>query len=411
MFADGRPLAIDLCAGAGGLSLGLHRAGFDVLGVELDAAACATHRANVGPCEETSIVDWHPPCPVLFVAAGVPCQPFSLAGKREGTAVANGQLYQEPFRVAAEAGARAVMLENVRGMTSWRDADGWSIVARIEATAIVYGFPFCTWRVLSCARYGTPQKRLRLLFVAFRDEAAALAFRWPEETHAAPGELPFGAAPQVTVRVALGLGLGLYASGLKPQADPSSPQGMRLLDVDQPAPTVARVGESLSPLDEPACTVTAMGHDTAPDKMRPSRRPIAELAQQLQVAGLLDAVCLTVTGRDSVPRVGRPHRGESNRGSSAPRLTLGQRAALQGFPAGFVWQGKTAGSRDKQCGNAVPPQLGEAMGGAVLLALEVGDQAVGLGGGLPSRPPVLPVASAPRPSAGSPSKSEQLHLL
>jgi DNA (cytosine-5)-methyltransferase 1 len=71
--------ALDVCAGAGGLSLGLHRAGFDVLGVEVDADACETHRANVGPCEEASIVDWHPPRSFALVAGGVPCQGFSVA--------------------------------------------------------------------------------------------------------------------------------------------------------------------------------------------------------------------------------------------------------------------------------------------------------------------------------------------
>ena len=43
-------VALDLCAGAGGLSLGLQRAGWDVLGIELDADACETHRRHVGPC-------------------------------------------------------------------------------------------------------------------------------------------------------------------------------------------------------------------------------------------------------------------------------------------------------------------------------------------------------------------------
>jgi DNA (cytosine-5)-methyltransferase 1 len=125
-------LALDLCASAGGLSLGLQRGGFTVYGVELDEDACATHRANVGPCERTSIVGWKPGHRVDLVAGGVPCQPFSEAGKREGTEREDGRLYEELIRIGVEAGARALLLENVEGMLSWRDEDGWTAVARVE---------------------------------------------------------------------------------------------------------------------------------------------------------------------------------------------------------------------------------------------------------------------------------------
>ena len=50
--------ALDLCAGAGGLSLGLQRAGYDVTGVELDPVAAEWHRAHVGPCVTESIATY-----------------------------------------------------------------------------------------------------------------------------------------------------------------------------------------------------------------------------------------------------------------------------------------------------------------------------------------------------------------
>lgn len=318
--------AVDLCAGAGGLSLGLQRAGFDVLGVEIDADACATHRANVGACEQASIVDWHPPRAADLVGGGVPCQGYSVAGKRGGS-----EMWREVIRIGAEAGARALIIENVRGMLSWKYDDGWSVVARIEQGMREAGYE--PRRALLCAAdFGTPQIRYRLIVLGFREPSDVARFRWPEPTHAERHEL-FGLLPWVTVREALGL-RGFYRAGLKDGADPASPQGMRYLNVDKPAPTVAHVGELLSVLDRPAHTVAAGGTTTG------GAEPFAnaDYRAKLSAAGL-------------------------------PRLSLADRSALQGFPPGFVWHGETAGSRDRQCGNAVPPQLGEAVGRSIMAAL------------------------------------------
>lgn len=72
--------AIDICAGAGGLSLGLQRAGFDVHGVELRREAAALHMQHVGPCDLADVATWHPQEPVDLVIGGIPCQPFKVDG-------------------------------------------------------------------------------------------------------------------------------------------------------------------------------------------------------------------------------------------------------------------------------------------------------------------------------------------
>ncbi len=362
--------AIDLCAGAGGLSLGLQRVGFDVHGVELDADACATHRANVGPCEQASIVGWHPAQPADLVAGGVPCQSFSEAGLREGTAREDGRLYQELIRVGVEAGAGCLLMENVEGLLSWRDADGWGVIARIEQAMHAAGYE--TRRAVLCAAdFGTPQLRYRVFIVGFRDASALTAWRWPAPTHASPDTCRLlGLKPWVTVREGLGLGLGPHRHGLKDGATMASPQGMRFLDVDKPAPTVGRVGELL---DRPSCTITTVPDETVDP--RASRRPQAAL--RVAIAAALDKPAPTVTTRErgAEPidaRLSRRPMALVGRGVEAEgggHLSLEHRAALQGFPPEFVFSGATAGSKDKQCGNAVPPQLGEAVGRSIYRAL------------------------------------------
>lgn len=429
--------ALDLCAGAGGLSLGLQRAGFDVLGVELDADACETHRANVGPCERASIVGWHPPSaglPFALVAGGVPCQGYSVAGKRQGS-----DLWREWLRVGVEADAKALLLENVEGILSWRYEDGWGVVARIEEALRAAGYE-PRRAVLCAADYGTPQLRYRLILVAFRDPRALAAFRWPEPTHAEQAGL-FGLLPWVTVRQALELGGEPYKKGRREGS--KGWNGERFVDVDAPSTcVVASHGNAdMLVLDRPSCTITTVsdeGIDVARPARRPqarlaksidvasdvldqpartvtaggtgggggaepfantdyrkrlgsalerldrpapvikensgragrgaraSQRPSAELAYQLGEAGTLDRPATTVAANPRLPVAG--HHDRQQRGAS--RLSLEHRAILQGFPRGFVFCGETAGSRDKQVGNAVPPQLAEAVGRSVMAALQ-----------------------------------------
>lgn len=133
--------AIHVCAGAGGLSLGLHRAGFGVRAFDLDRVAALVHEMHVGPCAVDNLATYHPSASADVVAGGVPCQPYSMAGGRRGMNDVHGSLFEEAHgmlfehlvRVAAEANARAVVLENVPGLVSWRSAGAHIRVAGADA--------------------------------------------------------------------------------------------------------------------------------------------------------------------------------------------------------------------------------------------------------------------------------------
>src|SRR5690606_36945895 len=112
--------SLEMCAGAGGQALGLEMAGFDhsVL-IELEPPACATLRLNR---PEWNVIegdlrefDSRPYQGVDLVAGGVPCPPFSKAGKQLG-ADDERDLFPEALRIVDECRPQAVMLENVRGL-------------------------------------------------------------------------------------------------------------------------------------------------------------------------------------------------------------------------------------------------------------------------------------------------------
>ena len=317
--------AIEICAGAGGLSLGLTRAGFDVLGVENNSDAVATHLEHCGPCELADATTWHPPRDADLVCGGIPCQPFSSAGKRLGLEDERGQLWVHLCRIADEARARALLIENVRGLTTTRDETGTTALRYLLQQLAARGW-HTAHQILDAADYGVPQHRDRVFIVGFRDERALRAFRWPAPTHAPRGNL-LGLPPYVSVREALGL-QGAYRHGRDEGA--RGWQGQRSLDVDDVAPAVG-------------------GRNNA---------------EKLAAAGVLDRAATTV---DTSGRLSAAGHHTSNK-AGAVRLSVEQLALLQGFPPHWRFHGNKA-SQHRQAGNSVPPALGEAVGGSVMRAL------------------------------------------
>jgi C-5 cytosine-specific DNA methylase len=118
---------VEICAGAGGQALGLERAGFEhALAVELDAAACATLRANRPGWKvaEGDVADpalWRPQDyqGVALLAGGVPCPPFTVAGRQLGAADER-DLFAWAVELCGTVRPRALLLENVRGLSTRR---------------------------------------------------------------------------------------------------------------------------------------------------------------------------------------------------------------------------------------------------------------------------------------------------
>lgn len=353
--------AIDLCAGAGGLSLGLQRAGFDVLGVERERVAGLWHREHVGPCDLADVTAWHPSERVDLVAGGVPCQAFSTAGRRAGmretvgalfpgALEARAHLYQHLIRVAVEAHARAVVLENVVGLVQWDS--GAAIAAIVEAMQSA-GFASVEWRILDAADFGVPQHRKRLFVVGLRQGAIA----WPEPTHG-PGR----ATPWVTVRDALGL-VGDYEAGRLDGA--SGWNGQRRADVDAPSSTIGtRRNPDLLSRPAPTITTSAWHAGSSFGSHRESKRPLVALTKALAEAGLADRPSTTLQAGGG-GRIARPgHKVDGDQWKGCVRLTASQCATLQGFPP-WDWSRLTSTDAHRLIGNAVPPALGEVVGRAV----------------------------------------------
>ncbi len=169
---------LELCAGAGGQALGLERAGFDhVALVEIDNYCCQTLRTNrphwnvvSTDLREFDASAYHG---VDLVAGGLPCPPFSVAGKQLGKNDERN-LFPAAIRIIEECRPRAIMIENVRGLL---DAVFDDYRNHVEAQLESLGYR-PDWHVFNAAEFGVPQLRPRVLFVAV-EKSLYEHFRWP----------------------------------------------------------------------------------------------------------------------------------------------------------------------------------------------------------------------------------------
>ena len=182
-----RPIGIDLFAGAGGLSLGFERAGFDVVAaVEIDPIHCAVHEFNFPNtatiCKSVTDLDSKEirrkagigirDIDVVF--GGAPCQGFSLIGKRALDDPRNS-LVHHFVRLVLELRPKYFVFENVKGLTVGPHKKFLQEI--IEAFQADGTYSVVTdYRVLNAADYGVPQDRRRLFLLGARKELALPAY-------------------------------------------------------------------------------------------------------------------------------------------------------------------------------------------------------------------------------------------
>lgn len=170
--------SLELCAGAGGQAQGLERAGFqhEAL-VEIDTPACNTLRLNRPHWNviegDLTEFDARPFRGVDLVAGGVPCPPFSKAGKQLGEGDVR-DMFPHAIRVVDETRPQAVMLENVRGLFDDVFVDYRQKISR-QLRALGY---WTDWHLFNAADFGVSQLRPRVVFVALQCDVAE-HFRWP----------------------------------------------------------------------------------------------------------------------------------------------------------------------------------------------------------------------------------------
>lgn len=314
--------SIEICAGAGGQALGLEQAGFEHLAaVEIDAHACATLRANRPEWNvvEADVVRWikdhaHEYEGVDLVAGGVPCPPFSMAGKQLGAADER-DLFPAMLELVKITRPKAVMIENVRGLLDPKFDDYRAKLTR-RLRSLGYS---AQWRLLQASDYGVAQLRPRVIAVAVRTDLAGGRFNYPDPNPSA--------APTVG-----SLLRDLMASNGWEGADAWASRANRI------APTL--VGGSKK----------HGGPDLGPTR---ARRAWAELG---------------VNG-SSIAEAAPEPGFEGN-----PRLTVRMAARVQGFPDDWQITGRKTNAY-RQVGNAFPPPVAKAVGVQIAAVLEAAAKA------------------------------------
>lgn len=305
--------SVEVCAGAGGQALGLEEAGFKHLAcVEFDDKACTTLRTN-RPAWNTIQMDLNKwsgedyAGQVDLFAGGVPCPPFSKAGKQLG-ADDERNLFPRALDLVEQIQPRAVMLENVRGLLDpqfqgFRD----DVDDRLKAMGYL---PH--WKLINASDFGVSQLRPRVILVALKQPWAE-HFEWPTPHKKA--------APTV-------------GQLLLPLMQENGWEGAE---------------EWAAKADRIAPTLVGGSHKHGGPDLGPTRARAAWA--QMGVEGR--------TVANEAPEPGFV---------GMPRITVQMGGMIQGFPADWKFAGtKTHGWR--QVGNAFPPPVAAAVGRQIKKAL------------------------------------------
>ncbi|MFI8850478.1 DNA cytosine methyltransferase [Streptomyces sp. NPDC053499] len=340
---------LDLFAGPGGWSEGLRGLGVREVGVEIDAAACAT-RAAAGHTTIRADVATYPTAPFAGRVSGLigspPCQTFSAAGLRAGDGdaalchqtlddLAAGRDNRSTVRARCTDPRSLLVVEPLRYALDLRPE--WVALEEVPAVEPLFAHTarllrtvgYSTWvGVLNTADHGVPQTRRRCFLLASRTRTAAP----PEPTHAKdPGPAAlFGPdrAPWQTMADAIGC-----------------PAGQVVTRGDHHA------GGTRFPTTGPAWALTGRARSWT---LRVGNRPGA-------TRRTLDHPAPTLLFGHALNDVS----WYDDNGTPVRRLTTAEAAVLQGFPPDYPWQGSRT-KQFEQIGNAVPPPMASRLLGSLV---------------------------------------------
>ncbi|MDR2293850.1 MAG: DNA cytosine methyltransferase [Microbacterium sp.] len=382
-----RPIAVDLFAGAGGLSLGLEQAGYDIAAaVEYDPIHAAVHEFNfpygktfcwdvskiTGQTirDESEIGDRE----IHLVAGGPPCQGISMIGRRAIDDPRNA-LLKEFVRVVLELKPRYFLMENVAGLMVGKHRQLLDEVVEMFEASGEYDV-VTPVKVLQAADYGSPQSRRRMILLGGRKDVALPVY--PEATH--------------TSRTIKGAVPALKAGSL--------PLGPSVLEALKDLPDADDFDELLH--DDNVGGVTYGKASAYGAMLRGSKRDPSDFSHpRPRVADELTSSARTVHSKKSIDRFRDAEPGTtetvsrflrlhpdgicntlragtaSDRGAyTAPRpihpiyprvITVREAARLHGYPDWFRFH-VTKWNGFREIGNSVPARLGRAVGAAIIAA-------------------------------------------
>jgi DNA (cytosine-5)-methyltransferase 1 len=339
---------VSLFSGAGGLDIGLERAGLKAISLcEIDKVFCRTLESNRDwkHCDgktyfsNAKILDADiravNSCDLFqgrdldLVVGGPPCQAFSSSGKQLSVLDSRGALVMEFYRLVAALKPRMFLFENVRGLVTARCKSGepGGVITALIHTLEEIGYS-CRAGLLNSADYGSYQRRVRCFIIGSRNGEAP---NFPEPTHA-KGVGLFGRSWQT-------LGMFLAAHADKDESNFTYP----------------------SPLLEAQLRDIPSGSGIKSPGKAEATRPGGHWGyRQGTFIADLELPARTVTGSASQDWV--------RWNGVLRRLTFKEIQALQGFPEDWIVEG-TKAQKYKQIGNAVPAIFGESLGKVILAYL------------------------------------------
>lgn len=362
--SSGRPLAVDLFSGAGGLGAGVEAAGWTVVAaVDHDTAALETHRANfrgkalevdmAEPSEVAALIEHLRPLGIDLVAGGPPCQPFSRAGRAKIRSLINDgvrdevdarkELWRSFIDVVLALKPRAVLMENVPDMAIGDDL----VVIRAIADILEGAGYVVDYRLLDAWRHGVPQHRKRFILQARNDGALPA---WPAPVKHRP-----------TVRDAIDdlppLDDTTGARELPYAGQPSSALAKTLRDDDADI-VYDHMTRPVRDDDREAFELMTSStlYSDLPEHLRRYRSDtFNDKYKRLD----WDDLSRTITAHIAKDGYWYIHPEEHR------TLTVREAARIQTFPDSFRFAG-TRSDAFRQIGNAVPPALGRTVAEAIL---------------------------------------------